>query len=85
MQSIDNGEAYRIFNKDGKLVGGTVIQVEGGNADSDLLFVSPNAHNKGIVLLKLSINSILTQIVQKCIMKKAMNKFPMECSGLKKQ
>ena len=34
-QSIDEGEAYRIANEDGKFVGGVVIKIEGikGNLD----------------------------------------------------
>lgn len=46
-QSIDGGEAYRIFC-DGKKVGGAVIKVEGDKGDLDLLFVSPRSHSKGI-------------------------------------
>ena len=46
-KSIDEGEAYRIISE-GKAVGGVVIKVEGGKGDLSLLFVSPNAHSKGI-------------------------------------
>ena len=45
--SIDNGEAYRIV-VDGKKVGGIVIKVDGDKGDLELLFVSPDAHSKGI-------------------------------------
>lgn len=45
--SIDDGEAYRIV-VDNKKVGGVVIKVSGDKGDLDLLFVSPNAHNKGV-------------------------------------
>lgn len=47
-QSIENGEAYRIVDENGKFVGGVVIKVNGDKGDLDLLFVSPEAHNKGI-------------------------------------
>ena len=46
-KSIDEGEAYRIIS-DGKAVGGVVIKVEQERGDLSLLFVSPNAHSKGI-------------------------------------
>lgn len=46
-QSIDHGKAYRIIF-DGKKVGGAVIKVDGEKGNLDLLFVSPNVHNKGI-------------------------------------
>ena len=46
-KSIDDGEAYRIMH-DGKKVGGVVLKIDGDKGDLDLLFVSPNAHNKGI-------------------------------------
>ena len=46
-QSIDGGEAYRIW-KDGDKVGGVVIKVEGDRGDLDLLFVSPRIHSKGV-------------------------------------
>ena len=46
-QSIDSGEAYRIM-LDGKPVGGVVIKVSGEHGDLDLLFVSPEAHSKGM-------------------------------------
>ena len=45
--SIDGGEAYRIL-KDGKLVGGVVIRVDGDRGKLELLFVLPKAHSKGI-------------------------------------
>lgn len=45
--SIDSGEAYRIF-ADGKIAGGLVIKTDGSKGDLDLLFVSPKAHSKGI-------------------------------------
>nr|WP_317449966.1 GNAT family N-acetyltransferase [uncultured Sellimonas sp.] len=47
-QSIDEGEAYRIVNEDGKFVGGVVIKIEGIKGNLDLLFVSPEFHSKGI-------------------------------------
>ena len=46
-QSIDNGKAYRIM-LDGKPVGGVIIKVDGDRGDLEILFVSPNAHSKGI-------------------------------------
>ena len=46
-RSIDTGEAYRILRDDQK-VGGVVIQTEGDRGDLDLLFVSPEAHSRGI-------------------------------------
>ena len=46
-RSIDEGEAYRIMRGD-DMVGGVVINVDGGRGDLDLLFVSPKAHSKGI-------------------------------------
>ena len=46
-RSIDGGEAYRIMH-DGKKVGGVVLKVDGDRGDLDLLFVSPEAHSKGI-------------------------------------
>lgn len=46
-KSIDEGEAYRIM-LDGQTVGGVVIKLEGDKGDLDLLFVSPEAHSKGI-------------------------------------
>ena len=46
-KSIDGGEAYRIL-RDGQPVGGVVIRVDGEHGDLDLLFVSPEAHSKGI-------------------------------------
>ena len=46
-RSIDSGEAYRIIN-DGEKVGGAVIKVDGNHGELELLFVSPEAHSKGI-------------------------------------
>ena len=46
-QSIDGGEAYRIW-KDGEKVGGVVIKVEGDQGGLDLLFVSPHIHSRGV-------------------------------------
>lgn len=45
--SIDRGEAYRIM-LGGEPVGGVVIRVGGKHGNLDLLFVSPEAHNRGI-------------------------------------
>ena len=47
IQSIYNGEAYRIM-QDGKTVGGVIIKVDGERGDLDILFVSPKVHSKGI-------------------------------------
>ena len=46
-ESIDGGEAYRIW-LDGEKVGGVVIRVEGEHGDLELLFVSPHAHSRGV-------------------------------------
>ena len=46
-ESIEHGEAYRIMQGDEK-VGGVVLKIDGERGDLDLLFVSPNAHSKGI-------------------------------------
>lgn len=46
-KSIDGGEAYRIM-QDGKPVGGVIVKVDGEHGDLDILFVSPDAHSKGI-------------------------------------
>ena len=46
-ESIDKGEAYRIVSN-GKKIGGVVVQIHGDTGDLDLLFVSPQAHSKGI-------------------------------------
>ncbi len=46
-QSIDGGEAYRIW-KDGEKVGGVVISVNGDRGELELLFVSPRIHSKGV-------------------------------------
>ena len=45
--SIDAGEAYRIV-LEGKKVGGVILKVEGDRGDLEILFVSPDAHSKGI-------------------------------------
>ena len=47
VRSIDAGEAYRIM-REGKPVGGIVVHLDGGRGELDLLFVSPDAHSKGI-------------------------------------
>ena len=41
--SIDNGTAYRIFDRNEK-VGGIVVKVNGEHGDLELLFTSPNVH-----------------------------------------
>ena len=46
-RSIDAGEAYHIM-QEGKPVGGIVVHLDGGRGELDLLFVSPDAHSKGI-------------------------------------
>lgn len=46
-QSIDEGEAYRIM-LDGQKVGGVIVKTEGDKGDLHILFVSPQAHSKGI-------------------------------------
>ena len=46
-QSIDGGEALRIW-QDGEKVGGAVISVDGEHGELELLFVSPKAHSRGI-------------------------------------
>lgn len=48
-RSIDapGAETYRII-RDGRKVGGVVINVDGGHGDLELLFVSPKCHSKGI-------------------------------------
>lgn len=46
-QSIDGGEALRIW-QDGEKVGGAVITVDGARGELELLFVSPHAHSRGI-------------------------------------
>ena len=46
-KAIDSGKAYRIII-DGEKVGGLVIKIEGDHGELELLFVSPNAHSKGI-------------------------------------
>jgi GNAT superfamily N-acetyltransferase len=45
--SIDDGEAYRII-EDGEKVGGAIIKVDGNHGELEILFVSPEAHSKGI-------------------------------------
>ncbi len=47
--SIDNGVAYRI-REDGRIVGGLVLTIneETQHNHLDLLFVTPNAHSKGV-------------------------------------
>ena len=45
--AIDGGEAYRIM-QDGRTVGGVVLKVNGERGNLDLLFVSPEAHSRGI-------------------------------------
>ena len=53
--SIDHGVAYRI-REDGKIVGGLVLQINEKTHRNhlDLLFVSPDAHSKGIGTLTVS-------------------------------
>ena len=46
-QSIDEGEAYRIWSGDEK-VGGVVVKVDGERGDLELLFVKPSVHSKGV-------------------------------------
>lgn len=46
-KSIKNGNAYRIIHED-KKVGGLVVRVNGEHGELDLLFVSPEVHDKGI-------------------------------------
>jgi len=46
-QSIDRGEAYRIM-RDGRVVGGVIIKVDGDHGELEILFVSPKVHSKGI-------------------------------------
>ncbi|MBQ2212392.1 MAG: N-acetyltransferase, partial [Ruminococcus sp.] len=46
-QSIDGGEALRIW-QDGEKVGGAVITVDGDRGDLELLFVSPRIHSRGV-------------------------------------
>lgn len=46
-RSIDGGAAYRIMRGNEK-VGGVVVKVDGEKGDLELLFVSPEAHSKGI-------------------------------------
>ena len=46
-QSIDHGKVYCIILEE-KKVGGAVIKVDGEKGSLDLLFVSPDAHGKGV-------------------------------------
>ena len=46
-QSIDGGEALRIW-RDGEKVGGAVISVDGEHGELELLFVSPHVHSRGV-------------------------------------
>ncbi|MGL5296557.1 MAG: GNAT family N-acetyltransferase [Culicoidibacterales bacterium] len=46
-KSIDDGEAYCIICEE-EVVGGVVVKVSNSNGSLELLFVSPNAHSKGI-------------------------------------
>ena len=48
-ESIDKGVAYRIW-EDGRIVGGLVLNIDEGTQHNhlDLLFVTPDAHSKGI-------------------------------------
>ena len=48
-ESIDGGVAYRI-REDGRVVGGVVLKIDEVTQRNhlDLLFVTPNAHSKGI-------------------------------------
>lgn len=46
-ESIAGGIAYRII-KDGAIVGGMVLRIEGSYGELELLFVTPKAHSKGI-------------------------------------
>lgn len=45
--SIDGGIAYRIV-EDGRFVGGLVLRIDGERGDLELLFISPDAHSRGI-------------------------------------
>lgn len=47
IQSIDNGEAFRILS-DGKIAGGVIVKVEQDRGDLEILFVDPDVHSKGI-------------------------------------
>ena len=46
-QSVDHGKVYHIILEE-KKVGGAVIKVDGEKGSLDLLFVSPDAHDKGV-------------------------------------
>ena len=45
--SIDSGKAFRIVADD-RVVGGTVVKIEGNHGELELLFISPDEHSKGI-------------------------------------
>ena len=45
--AINAGIALRISD-DGKNIGGAVVKIEGEHGDLELLFVSPDAHSKGV-------------------------------------
>ena len=47
IESINNGEAYRIVS-DGKIVGGAIVHVQKDRGDLEILFVDPEVHSKGI-------------------------------------
>ena len=44
---LGEGEAYRIAC-DGEKVGGAIVKVEGDRGESEVLFVSPRIHSKGV-------------------------------------
>lgn len=46
-KSIAEGTAYRIM-QDSQPVGGLIVKVDGSHGELEILFVSPNAHSKGI-------------------------------------
>lgn len=48
IQSIREGEPYRIVDREGAVVGGVVLRVDGERGVLDLLFVSPEVHSRGI-------------------------------------
>ncbi len=47
IQSIDNGEAFRILYE-GKTAGGVIVRVKQDRGDLEILFVDPDVHSKGI-------------------------------------
>ena len=47
IQSIENGEAYRIVS-DGKNVGGAIVHIKQDRGNLDILFIDPDVHSKGI-------------------------------------